>query len=267
MSGYLFDVSYADDRYYSIVKMTSELSVHMCYKLASHENYMMVSENVVTVVAPVLNYILPNRIVGNVAHTIEFSGRFLGGDLLTGPVQAVFVRNSNCNEMVTLADGHTTTFNLVAIGEESYGAEIQFAPADLPALQVCLKYPGRDAFELQSGVTLEAVFVREVEPTFVRLHQRSFVAISTYGSKPMDTVKWVPVAAECSAEYPEYVVGNQQIANVKFTEKNIFEYVLCYRPVEEEYVRLAEFVMTVNDDRYVVDFASAMEHFTVPGRR
>ena len=92
------------------------------------------------------------------------------------------------------------------------------------------------------------------------LNTYAIMFVSTYCSRPTDNVKFVPVDASCDAAYPEYLVGNQHIANVLFTDASIERYVLCYRPEGEIYTKLEAFAITVRDQRNIIDFASILEH-------
>lgn len=114
--------------------------------------------------------------------------------------------------------------------------------------------------------TLSVVTVNTVQPTFVQLNTFARVTISTFGSQPRDVVKFVPSAAECeSAAYAEYLLGNQQVVNVLFTDASIEKYYLCYKPVDEAFTFLEVFSLTVRDDRNLIDFASTKHHFSVVG--
>ena len=262
-AGRVFSVQ-GETTLFSMVHMTSQVTVRMCYKYASYQNFVAIGDVVMTVVPPALNSILPTRIVGNVANTISFTGDFMGGEILSGNVEAVLTTSDvNCYiDRVTLANGDVV-FPLVAL-EDGYGATLSFVMEELPPLHICLRYPSRENFEMQSA-TLDVVMVHDMEPSYVPLNTYAIMFVSTYCSRPTDNVKFVPVDASCDAAYPEYLVGNQHIANVLFTDASIERYVLCYRPEGEIYTKLEAFAITVRDQRNIIDFASILEHFSVVG--
>lgn len=165
---------------------------------------------------------------------------------------------------MALADG-TVCFPLTEIAS-GYGAVLRFTPAPLPELHICLRYLNRQTFEMQEA-TLSVVTVNTVQPTFVQLNTFARVTISTFGSQPRDVVKFVPSAAECeSAAYAEYLLGNQQVVNVLFTDASIEKYYLCYKPVDEAFTFLEVFSLTVRDDRNLIDFASTKAPLQRGGR-
>ena len=158
-AGRVFSVQ-GETTLFSMVHMTSQVTVRMCYKYASYQNFVAIGDVVMTVVPPALNSILPTRIVGNVANTISFTGDFMGGEILSGNVEAVLTTSDvNCYiDRVTLANGD------VAVALHNHGEEVVDIPLDFKIIGNKMKYSLRDLYEHEELGEFEGRYVAKSVP-------------------------------------------------------------------------------------------------------